>query len=81
IPPTPLPLRDRELLAIILGTPPGDGHEGRLVREGGADGADPVYALWQTILDCGLEVSFAVSGVVDALEEDEYLGIEAVAGG
>ena len=46
--------------------------------EGGADGADAVVALGQAAGDVCLEVSVAVAGVVDAFEEDEFLGVEAV---
>ena len=73
-------LCDAEFLAILLSAPSCNWHECWLVRECGSDGANAVIALREAPSDNGGEVSLAVTGVIDAFEKDESLGVEPIRG-
>ena len=52
-----------------------DGHSDRLMISGRRHGADTVIPSRQTTLDCSRQATLAITGVVDALEEDEFAGV------
>ena len=72
---------DGELVAVILSTTLGDGHQDGLVVGGGEHGADTVIAGGQTTSDGSGEETVAVAGIVDALEEDEAGGVKGLVRG
>ena len=62
---------DGEVLAVVLGSTLGNGHQDRLMVGGGRHGAHAVVASGQPAGDGGRDETLAVSGVVDTLEESE----------
>lgn len=73
-------LTDSEADAILLRAPLGDRHEDGLMVGSARHGAQTVVALGKATRDIGAELARTVSGVVDALEEDELLGIQGLRG-
>lgn len=73
-------LTDSEADAVLLRAPLGDRHEDGLMVGSARHGAQTVVALGKATRDIGAELARTVSGVVDALEEDELLGIQGLRG-
>lgn len=73
-------LTNSEADAVLLRPTLGDRHQDGLMVGSAGHGAQAVVALGKTTRDIGAELARTVSGVVDALEEDELLGIQGLGG-
>lgn len=69
-----------EFVAVILGTTLGDGHQNGLMVGSTRHGADTVVSSGQASSDGGLQVTIAIAGIVDTLEEDKLGSIQGSVG-